>query len=170
VGDLIRLAQELSNLGWVLQELGEYQRATELFSESLAFAQQLEWSRGIAISLSNLGLMALYGGDYALARDLFIDSMAAFNDLGDRRGLAEALEGLAGVAGLESRPEAAARLFGLAEALRERIGAPLLPTDHSRYESMMAAAREQLDAAGWQRAWLAGRQARVEDELATLLG
>jgi predicted ATPase/DNA-binding XRE family transcriptional regulator len=170
VGDTFGLAQALSNLGWALQELGDHAQATDLFTESLDLAQRLAWSRGMANNLSNLALMALYRGDYVKAGDLFVDCLAAFHELGDRRGLAEGLEGLAGVAGARSQPQDAARLFGLASALRESVGAPLLPTDRSRYESMLAAAREQLDDEAWDRAWDKGRASRLDDVVAALIG
>jgi predicted ATPase len=169
VGDAVHLPLGLGNLGWVLQELGDYAGATAMFSEGLESAQHVEDARAVANNLSNLALMALYAGDYAKASDLFADSLFAFNELGDRRGIAETLEGLAGVAGVQGRPERAARLFGLAEALRESIGAPLLPADRSRYESVVSAAREQLTEDSWRRAWLEGRAQRLEETLATLL-
>ncbi len=113
--------------------------------------------------------MALYSADYPKAKDLFADSLAAFSDLGDRRGVAESLEGLARVAGVQGQPEPAARLFGLAEALREAIGAPLLPHDRSRYAATLATAREQLTEDAWKRAWASGRAASVEEAVAPLL-
>jgi predicted ATPase/DNA-binding XRE family transcriptional regulator len=170
IGDTLGLAQPLSNLGWALQELGEYAQATELFTESLDLAQRVAWSRGVANNLSNLALMALYRGDYVKAGDLFVDCLAAFHELGNPRGLAEAVEGLAGVAGARSQPQEAARLFGVASALRESVGAPLLPTDRSRYESMFAAAREQLGEESWSRAWDKGRASRVDEVVAALIG
>jgi predicted ATPase/DNA-binding XRE family transcriptional regulator len=169
VGDLIGSAQALSNLGWANQELGEYELATQLFTESLALCRRLDDARSAANNLSNLGLMALYAGDYARAHDLFVESLAAFHDLGERRGTAEALEGLAGVAGVAGRAEEAAQLFGCAEMLRESIGAPLLPADRSRYETTLAAAREQVDSARWVAAWNAGRATSLDDLLGTLL-
>jgi predicted ATPase/DNA-binding XRE family transcriptional regulator len=169
LGDGIGSLQALTNLGWATQELGGFSRATELFSESLALGQRLEDARSVANNLSNLALMALYSADYPKASDLFVDSLAAFSDLGDRRGVAESLEGLAGVAGVQGRPEQAARLFGSAEALREAIGAPLLPHDHSRYATTLAAAREQLDEDAWKQAWATGRAASVEETVAPLL-
>src|SRR6266851_3622558 len=169
LGEAVGLATALANLGWATQELGDYARATELFAESLALGQRLEDARSVANNLSNLALMALYSADYPKASDLFVDSLAAFSDLGDRRGMAESLEGLAGVAGVQGRPEHAARLFGTAEALREAIGAPLLPHDHSRYATTLAAAREQLDEDAWKQAWATGRSASVEETVAPLL-
>jgi tetratricopeptide (TPR) repeat protein len=163
------LATALADLGWATQELGDYAQATALFSESLSLGQRLDDARSVANNLSNLALMALYSADYPKASDLFADSLAAFSDLGDRRGMAESLEGLAGVAGVQGRPEQAARLFGSAEALRETIGAPLLPHDRSRYATTLAAAREQLDEDAWNQAWANGRAASVEEIVAPLL-
>jgi predicted ATPase/DNA-binding XRE family transcriptional regulator len=170
LGEAMGLATALANLGWATQELGGFSRATELFSESLALGQRLADARSVANNLSNLALMALYSADYPKASDLFVDSLAAFSDLGDRRGMAESLEGLAGVAGVQGEPGQAARLFGAAEALREAIGAPLLPHDHSRYATTLAAAREQLDEDAWLHAWASGRAASVEETVAPLLG
>jgi predicted ATPase len=170
VDDAIGLAQALSNLGWALQEQGDYARGTVVLAESLALTQQLEDARGVAHNLSNLGLMAAYRGDYGAAGDLFSDSLSAFQSLGDRRGMAEALEGLAGVSGLQSRPLDAARLFGVASALRDAIGAPLLPAEHSRYESLQGAAREQLAADAWDVAWAQGRAASLDEVVNKLLG
>jgi hypothetical protein len=114
--------------------------------------------------------MALYRGDYATARELFTDSLVGFHDLGYKRGVAQSLEGLAGVVGVQGRPEEAARLFGLADAIREAVGAPLLPTDRSRSAATLAAAREQLDADTWDRAWSQGRAMPLEEAIAALLG
>jgi predicted ATPase/Tfp pilus assembly protein PilF len=168
--DAIALSQALSNLGWALQEQGEYARGTEVLAESLVLAQRLADARGVANNLSNLGLMAVYSGDYHRAAELFADSLNAFLALGDRRGVAEAIEGLAGVAGLQARAVDAARLFGVADGLRESIGAPLLAADRSRYELLLGAAHEQLDDDAWHAAWAQGRAAPLDEVMAELLG
>jgi hypothetical protein len=67
------------------------------------------------------------------------------------------------------RPLEAARLFGLAAALRESLGAPLLATDRSRYESTLAAAREQLEEDVWRRAWDEGQASTLEQLLPHVL-
>jgi predicted ATPase len=169
LGDARGSLQALTNLGWATQELGDYPRATTFFTEALAIAHTLADVRSVADNLSNLALMALYRADYARASELFSESLSVFYELGERRGVAEALEGLAGVSGVQARPEQAARLFGLAEMLRQSIGAPLLPHDQSRYTSTIAAAREQLEDEAWRRAWAEGRASTVEDAIASLL-
>jgi predicted ATPase/Tfp pilus assembly protein PilF len=167
-GDSLGLAQASSNLGWALQELGDYRQATRLFSDSLAIAERLEWPRGVANNLSNLALMAVYTADYTRATDLFLDSIWMLQELGDRRGMAESLEGLAGVAGVQGQPSQAARLFGAAEALRDEIGAPLLPANRGWVENLVASAREQLSEDAWAQAWTEGRSLSLETVLSGL--
>ena len=168
-GDSISMAQALTNQGWALQLLGDYARANRLFSTSLAVAERFQDSRRVANNLVSLGLMAVYRGDYAAGGDLFTDSLTLFCELHDRRGVAESLEGLAGVGALQQRPHDAARLFGLAEALRETAGAPLLAGDRARYDSALAAAREQLADPDWSAAWQAGREADFDAEVGRLI-
>lgn len=58
----------------------------------------------------------------------------------------------------------AARLWGAAEALLERIEATAYAhaPDRSRYQSQVSAARAQLDEAAWQAAWARGRAMTTE--------
>jgi predicted ATPase len=168
LGDSIACQQALNNLGHVVQDLGDFARAQDLYAESLSIAQQVEHARGVANNLSDLAVLALYRGDYSQARDLFEDGLALYADLGERRNVAACLEGLAGVVGVQGQAVHAARLFGLAAAVRDSIGAPLLAADRPRYESTVAAAREQLDDGAWTRAWCEGQASSVESELALL--
>jgi tetratricopeptide (TPR) repeat protein len=169
IGDSINMAQALTNQGWAQQLLGDYAGASRLFSRSLALAERFQDSRRVANNLASLALMAVYRGDYASGGDLYTDSLTIYTELHDRRGVAESLEGLAGVAALQHRPQEAARLFGLAGALRETAGAPLLAGDRARYESALAAAREQLPEPAWSEAWQAGREADFDEEVARLV-
>jgi predicted ATPase/DNA-binding XRE family transcriptional regulator len=157
VGDGRGAFQALHNLGNVLQALGDYAQARTLFARSLDLARGLDDPRGVANSLGDLGLISLYTGDYATAAEQFSDSLSIYARLGDRRNVVTCIEGLAGVAGVSGRPIEAARLFGLAAAQRESLGAPLLAEDQSRYESTLAAAREQLDDDTWRQAWAEGQ-------------
>jgi hypothetical protein len=169
VGDSINMAQALTNQGWARQLSGDYVGASRLFSRSLALAERFQDSRRVANNLASLALMAVYRGDYVSGGDLYTDSLTIFSELYERRGVAESLEGLAGVAALQHRAQEAARLFGLAEALRETASAPLLAGDRARYETALAAAREQLDEPAWSDAWQAGREADFDEEVARLI-
>jgi hypothetical protein len=109
--------------------------------------------------------VALYQGRYEWASERYIESLNMFQDLGHKQGIVECLEGLAGVAARQGRPERAARLWGVAEALRETMGAPLSPADRPGYERMVADARGQLDQTAWSAAWTAGWALTLEQAL-----
>ena len=169
VGDHIGALQALHNLGCVLQALGDYAQARTLFTESLNVARNLDDARGVANSLGDLGANSLYTGDYATATEQFSDSLSMYARLGDRRNVVGCIEGLAGVAGVSGRPIEAARLFGVAAAQRESLGAARLPEDQSHYESTLAAAREQLDEDAWRQAWAEGQSSTPAALLPDLL-
>ena len=97
--------------------------------------------QGQATALINLSRAALYQGAAPQAAAHGLESLVLLRELGDREGLAECLEVLAGAAGALDQPLRAAQLFGAAEALRESIGAPLVPADHVGDVQTMLAAR-----------------------------
>jgi predicted ATPase/class 3 adenylate cyclase/Tfp pilus assembly protein PilF len=169
LGDKRGLALALTNLGVVALYRGDYAQAAALCTEGLAFFRELGNKRGIAAALANLGRAALYQSDYARARALQTESLTLFQQLGDQGGIAECLEALAGAAGAQGQPLRAARLFGAAEALREKIGVPLSPADRPTYDRTVAAARAQLDASAFTTAWTAGRALTMEQAVSEAL-
>jgi hypothetical protein len=77
---------------------------------------------------------------------------------------------------MQGQPERAARLFGVAEALREILGVPVLrhslsiPALRGTYERDVAAIRAALGAEACGAAWAAGRALPLEDAVAEALG
>ena len=67
------------------------------------------------------------------------------------------LELWAASAAMRERPDLAARWWGAAADLRERIGAPLWPVDRPEYEARVTAARAMLGAEAFAAAFAAGR-------------
>ncbi len=102
--------------------------------------------------MTNRGLAALSQGHSDCARLCCGEGLALSHDVGVELGIAFALEGLAGVAAGQGERIRAARLWGAAEALRETIGAPLLPADRVEFERMIAAARALINDAAWNAA------------------
>jgi hypothetical protein len=73
---------------------------------------------------------------------------------------------------MRSRPVRAARLWGAAEALREREGLSLSKFDraNSGYERDLALVRSALDEATFDAAWAEGRAMSFEQAVGYLLG
>lgn len=74
-----------------------------------------------------------------------------------------------GFATLLARFEAAARLCGAADALREAIGSALNPSDTLRRDRRLAPARAGLGEAGFAALQLAGREMGLEESVAFAL-
>jgi hypothetical protein len=80
--------------------------------------------------------------------------------------MAECLEALATIAGAQGQPQRAACVYGVAEALRDAIGAPLEPSERARYDQSVAAVRAALGGDAFAAAWAAGRAMPLEQALA----
>ena len=100
---------------------------------------------GMAWSHHGLGETALGQGDIALATRHFKEATELFLDLGDRAGLAWCLAGLAG-ASAGDQPAHAAWLYGVADALRETIGAREPPAAGLTHQRIIGKIRHQLGA------------------------
>jgi non-specific serine/threonine protein kinase len=161
------VASSLNNLGGVACEQGDYPTARALYEESLAIHREVGNRHGIGMSLNCIGTLARYQGDFRAARELYLQGLTILRDAGDLGAIADSLEGLACV-GIPLRGSRdSARAWGGAERLRERIGAPLAPSERPRHEGQVAAARAALgDDAAFDRAWQEGRAMTLEQVIA----
>jgi tetratricopeptide (TPR) repeat protein len=81
-------AAVLNRLGSILDQLGEYDEARNLYHQSLKIFQDLGDKSGVSWSLQGLGVLAQNTGDYEEARKLYQESLKIFQDLGDKSGVA----------------------------------------------------------------------------------
>lgn len=148
----------LNNLGRVLLYQGKDARATALLQESLTLWRSMGNTQGVAETLCDLGQVALRHREYTWAASLYQESLTLLQKLGnERRLMASCIEGLAAVSVAQGQTTQAVRLWGMAEVLRARIGAPLARIDHAAYEQAIAAAREQIGGSEFATLWEQGR-------------
>jgi DNA-binding CsgD family transcriptional regulator len=147
----------------------DYDRAAELYAESLALYRKLGNQAEIPALWHNQGYVALGQGNYEAAQTLFTDSLLLQLERGNRAGVAEGLAGLAALAGVQAAPERAAQLFGAAAAIRQTITAPVWPAERFEVERHEAALRAQLDAPTLARLQAAGRALTLEQAVAYAL-
>ena len=88
LGDDLRVANLLNNLGVVTGELGDDRAALAYFEESLQIKRDLGNKLGVANTLMNIGTIIKDQGDYATARRYLEESLHSFRELGDRRSVA----------------------------------------------------------------------------------
>ena len=161
----------LNHLGHVALLQGDCQRARQLYRESLAVYEAFGTPRymGVAHDLHALGEAALAQNLGAQAVAPLWEALRLFRDLGERAGIAWCLAGLAGVAVLEEDPERAARLWGAAEALLERLRFRSAPAIRVTHQRLQQSARDQLGSAALDTAWAEGRGLSMDAALSLAL-
>jgi non-specific serine/threonine protein kinase len=122
------------------------------------------WS--VAFALSILGNLVFLKGDTARAATLQRESLALRHTIADAVGIGRCLDGLGWVASAQAQYARAVRLFGAAEAFRERVGAaPHLPW-RAEHERWMAAAWVELGEDAFAAAWAEGRALALDEIIA----
>jgi predicted ATPase/DNA-binding CsgD family transcriptional regulator len=171
LGNKILIASALVHLGGVLYSQHDYAGAQSLYEESLALVQELGAEWDIADVLHYLGQVKQRQGESTRAWALFRESLARWHALGTFQweGVAECLEGLADLCIIQRQFEAAACLFGAAEALRDGLGAAPPPVSRTSAEDKLAALPAHLNAATFVAAWAEGRTLTPEQAVAYAL-
>lgn len=168
IGDRSAEAKILSNIGLVLKDQGERERAAQHFARSLDLCRELNDTRGLCSALGNLGILYQEQGDFARARPLHEESLALAHALGDTP--MTTLNNLGALAVEEGEYARARRLLEESLAISVKLGvkrtqcAALINLGHvargegtpaeaiERYRAALATLREQgetaLDANG----------------------
>jgi tetratricopeptide (TPR) repeat protein len=125
------------------------------------------WS--LALVLNNRGRILLELGEHARAEALLKESVTILGRLHDSGAIMGAFTHLANAAMLQSNPQRAARLFGAADAVRERNGAKL-PVVHPFYRPLnqrcQAAATTELGHPTFETLHRQGREMPIDHAVA----
>ena len=148
---------------------GDGAEGESLLEEALRLFRERGDRPRVASVLNALGWAALERGEPARAEAPLRESLRLHQEFGHHPGIARCLEDLARAAGQRRRPDRAARLYGAAEAARERAGRCIRPPRRPIHERHLAAARGDLDSAAWDAAWAEGRAMAPEQAVAYAL-
>ena len=108
-------------------------------------------------------------GEHTSAPPLYRESLQTARELGDQESIAYGLEGLAAVAGAESDSDRAARLYGAAEAVRDRVEMRMQAVDRPVYDGFLSAARSGGNDGVWVAACEKGREMSLNEAVAYAL-
>ena len=117
-----------------------------------------EDKRLLSYTLNNLGNIERFANNLHQAEQLYHESLVLKLELEDEWAIAYTLEGSAMLAVLREQGERAARLFGAAMRIRERLGTPLEPSKQAEYQENLEKAQTFLDAEVFQIAIEKGKQ------------
>ena len=88
IGDRAGVATDYSNLGNVLEPLGEYHKAGQYYERALAINMEIGDRAGVATDYSNLGNALQSHGEYHKAKEFSEKALAINKEIGDRAGVA----------------------------------------------------------------------------------
>lgn len=167
--DAFGLATSLASLGVVVLDQEDYALASSLLEESLALFRANEDYWGLTLPLRHLGVIALRQGDYARAATLLKETLVLLRQLGEKTFISRSLESLAAVVAMRDDHRRAARLFGAGEALREEIGASILPYHRPDYDHAVTVARAGMGEEAFAAAWAEGKAMTLDEAVAYAL-
>jgi non-specific serine/threonine protein kinase len=122
LGDEIRMAAAMGNLGLVAQDRHDVNGALEWFIQAEALYAAGGDRRGVAVSLGSRAHLARQQGQTQEALELFDKALRLFREVADPRGTANCLANLGFAMVALRRPAHSSRYFGEALQLRRSLG------------------------------------------------
>ena len=144
LGHGLYLANGLNSIGYVALDQGNHERAHRLSEEALGLARDSGGPAATAGFLHSLGDALRASGDHSGAAARYREGLVLAQEIDDTRVVTDCLTGLAGLGVEAGHHEAAARLFGAVETLRETVGLPGSRYELERQAQDMATIRETL--------------------------
>jgi DNA-binding CsgD family transcriptional regulator len=129
-----------------------------------AVAETTGWHLMMALAVRSR--VAIAQGDPDLAERDAYDALALVSTIGGHQGVSDTLECLATLAGDGGSHREAARLFGAAEAIRQRIGEVRLRVWDAGYEASVASLRNAMSDEDFEAAWAEGAGLSTEEAIA----
>ena len=146
-----------------------YDAAKQLFEDGLKIFRRLQNKYFQTALTSELGHVARHTGDIDQAKRIYNETLRAWQDLGNRAAIAHQLECFAFLAISDEEPQRASKLFGAAEALREKIQASMMEPERVEYNQAVAQVRSMLVEAEFIALWAEGRAMTMEQAMAFAL-
>jgi tetratricopeptide (TPR) repeat protein len=151
-------------LGCVNEAIADFAEARRALGEALAVAMKEQFKPPLAHTLYRLGHVAHGQGQHAEARLHYVRGLEVLVETGDYWGMSQVLDAL-GCLGIDRDAGLAVMLLGAADALRQRMGAQILPTDRENHERAVRAAREAQGDEAFSDAWTRGRALPIAEAL-----
>jgi predicted ATPase/DNA-binding winged helix-turn-helix (wHTH) protein len=163
--DRFGLAVTLATMGIAEMTLENYSAARRALEESATIARTIRDNWALALPLRNLGIVAFRQGDYPEAAKLLSETLLILRDLKEKWFISRSLETMAEIVALQGDYIRAARLFGAGEALREAVGASVLPFYRTDYDCGVEAVRKGLGEDALRANWSEGRTMTLEEAI-----
>ena len=140
-----------------------------LYERSIAVFRTVPEAHQVALPLVCLARLEAVEGNFDRSHGLTLDALQTFRSRGTPMDRTHCIESVAYVDAVSDRSERAARLFGAAQASRERIELPIWPAWRTWYDEGVARARAACGDAVFEAAWAQGRALSLDEAFAHAL-
>jgi predicted ATPase/class 3 adenylate cyclase len=144
---------------------GNYEAAKQFFENGLHIFIRLRNKSFQTIFLSELGHIARQTGDINQAHKVYRETLKNWQDLGNRAAVAHQLECFGFLALHAEESHRALKLFGAAEALRERIQSPMADEERVEYDAAIAQIHSMPAGTDFSSLWTEGRSMTMEQAI-----
>jgi predicted ATPase/DNA-binding CsgD family transcriptional regulator len=165
LGDRRESAFLRASLGIVATARGELGEGSALIEEALPALRDSNSPRYLAQALLYAGEARLARGDLAGARAAYAEVLELLRPPGFVYGIMMAVSALGRVAAAEGRPGQAAKMFGAADAMGERIGGVAPALMRRAHREAEADARKVLDQKLFDAAMSSGRRLTLDEAM-----
>ena len=152
-------------LGFFARSIGDYDQARARFRACLPVFLEFGDKHRINMIQSELAHIERETGQYQQAIPMYRETILEWQRLGHRAAIAHQLECFAFIAKAQEQPERAAKLFGTAEALREKINIAMTPQERTEYYREIADLRANMDEKSFVSLWAEGRAMTMEQAI-----
>jgi Tfp pilus assembly protein PilF len=163
--DISLEASALNTFGEIVRATGDYAAAKKVYEDCLSLAHKAGDRWRELMMLSNFSFIYAHEGDYCRAYDFARQTMQLALELNSVYVTSDTFHMLAGSIAQLGQPEKAARLYGVAEAAFERLGAHVQAADLADYEHGLVAARALVDPVQFEALWAEGRSMKLEQAI-----
>ena len=158
----------MDGVAWMLRMLGDRERSTRLYEETLARARASGDPQVVALQLWQLAGLAAKEGRTKEALAMLREALVLNRDEGYREGVAEVMVVIACTLQDASAPAAAPALLAAAARLREEIGGGSGWVGDT-IERRSGSLRDSLGEAAFESAWKRGRALSTDEAIALAL-
>jgi predicted ATPase len=168
-GTKLHEAMCLVHLGYTLALAGDYERAAALLNKGVALFTELGETTWTQVAFRYQGLLALLDGRIDEAEPLLRTSLMKGREQAPQWEVAHWIEELAAVAAAKGETLRAARLWGVTDALFEKLGLAILEENRQVRERFRDDVQESPDSDSRAEAWARGHAMTLEQAVAYAL-
>jgi predicted ATPase/class 3 adenylate cyclase len=158
-------AMSLFGLARVAGFMGDLDTSRAKFLQSAELAGKIGNKRQVYSCHSELAHVLRENGELDEPLGIYRDLLPKWRDLGHRAAVAHELECISYILAKKDQPQQAVTLLGAADALRRLIDSSATPLELAEYERELAALREKLTQAEFEKAWREGQRLSMDEAI-----